>query len=58
LCEQARINIPADSSIVAMIERIEAVTPDMDDYDYGDEIASYGLNACIAVLHCTHWIFF
>lgn len=49
LCEQARTVTPNSSAIESMIEKVEAVTPDMDDY--GDEIGSYGLNACVAVLH-------
>jgi len=37
------------TKIEAMINSVEAITPDTDEY--GDEVGSCALNACVSVLH-------
>lgn len=54
LCEQAKINTPENEQIKTVLAEVEVVTPDMDDF--GDEISSYGLNACVAVQYTLEFL--
>jgi uncharacterized protein YjaG (DUF416 family) len=47
LCEQGRAGLVDIQEIEKMLESVDSITPDMDDF--GDEISSYGLNASAAV---------
>ncbi|MDB5276174.1 MAG: hypothetical protein JWR61_1129 [Ferruginibacter sp.] len=47
VCEKAKLNQVDKLILEQFIEAINSITPDMDDF--GDEISSYALNACVAV---------
>jgi uncharacterized protein YjaG (DUF416 family) len=54
LCEQAR-SIPIVAiQIKEMMDRVDSITPDMDDF--GDEVGSYALNACAAVYNTLEFL--
>jgi len=49
MCDQSRTT-PIDKVMVTeMADKVEAITPHMDDY--GDYIGSYALNACVAAYY-------
>ena len=54
LCEQSKVPPINEAEIAAMAVKVEEVTPHMDDY--GDLIASYALNACIAVYYSLQFL--
>jgi len=54
ICEQAKNDSPTKPEIETMLSNIEAITPDTEDF--GDEIGSYALNACVAVLHTLQFL--
>jgi uncharacterized protein YjaG (DUF416 family) len=53
-CQQVKNVSPTTTEIESMISHVEAITPDTEDF--GDEIGSYALNACAAVLHTLHFL--
>src|SRR4051812_8019173 len=53
-CEQAKMNSPSKTDIETWLIQVQAITPDTDDF--GDELGSYALNACVAVLHSLHFL--
>lgn len=53
-CEQAKNVSSTKTEIESMISDIEAITPDTEDF--GDEMGSYALNACVAVLHTLQFL--
>ena len=53
-CEQAKKVSPIKSEIETWLIKVEAITPDTEDF--GDELGSYALNACIAVLHTLQFL--
>ena len=53
-CEQAKKDSPTKTEIETMLSQVEAITPDTENF--GDEIGSYALNACVAVLHTLQFL--
>jgi len=47
ICEQARLYPVNNSLVEQFLMKVDAITPDMDDY--GDMLGSHALNACCAV---------
>ncbi len=54
LCDQGKAGLVDRLEIERMLPRVDAITPDMDDF--GDEISSYGLNASAAVYETLQFI--
>jgi len=54
LCRKAAAQVPNNIEITAMMEAVDAVTPDMDDF--GSELGSYALNASAAVYETLQYI--
>jgi uncharacterized protein YjaG (DUF416 family) len=53
-CEQAKTNSLEKAQVEVVLAEVVAITPDMDEF--GDEMASYGLNACIAVQYTLEFL--
>ena len=53
-CEQAKNYSHSKTEIETVLSSVEAITPDTEDF--GDEIGSYALNACVAVLHTLEFL--
>lgn len=54
MCEQAQTAVPAKEGIELMLSKVEAITPDTENF--GDEIGSCGLNACISVVYTLQFL--
>jgi uncharacterized protein YjaG (DUF416 family) len=54
LCELSKVSTINKVEIEEMAAKVEEATPHMDDY--GDLIASYALNACIAVYYSLQFL--
>jgi len=53
-CEQAKKVSPIKTEIESWVFKVEAITPDTEDF--GDELGSYALNACVAVVHTLQFL--
>jgi uncharacterized protein YjaG (DUF416 family) len=55
LVEQSRTSDIKQTLIDNTLRQLDTITPDMDDFD-SDEVASYALNACVAVYNSVQFI--
>jgi uncharacterized protein YjaG (DUF416 family) len=55
LVEQSKTNNPKQSLFYKTLNQLDTITPDMDDFG-SDELASYALNACVAVYNSIQFI--
>jgi uncharacterized protein YjaG (DUF416 family) len=56
LVEQSKTNEISQSLIERTLNKIDTITPDMDDFG-SDELGSYALNACLAVYNTVQFIY-
>lgn len=54
LCEKAKVEQIEEGRLREMSDMLEGVTPDMDDF--GNDIGSRGLNACVAIVHTLNYL--
>jgi uncharacterized protein YjaG (DUF416 family) len=55
MLEQSKVWEINQSTILQSLHLVDTVTPDMDDFG-SDEVASYALNACVAVLNALQFL--
>ena len=55
IVEHSKTNMIKQNLIDKTLRQLDAITPDMDDFG-SDELASYALNACVAVYNSVEFI--
>lgn len=54
VCELAKSSLPINGEVEKMMVKVDEIAPHMDNF--GDEVSSYSLNACVAVYHTLKYI--